>query len=134
MVSGRASNLLSQARCTNRSFGSASVSPQYVMADKGYCGRDLMLRVIKKQYRATPIVQINRAHKTLLREMGAEQQTPEWKALYAQRQAVERAFSRLKGQRSLNQIRVRHIRKVTCHCYLSLIAMQTAGLKTCQQA
>ena len=88
----------------------------------------------KKQYWATPIAQINRAHKKSLAEMGEEQRAPEWKALYAQRQAVERAFSRLKGQRSLNHIRVRHIRKVTCHCYLSLIAMQTAGLKTCQQA
>ena len=44
--------------------------------------------------------------------------------MYAQRQAVERAFSRLKGQRSLNHITVRGRWKVTAHCYLSLIAMQ----------
>ena len=56
--------------------------------------------------------------------MGGEQQSPEWKALYAKRGAVERAFSRLKGQRSLNHIRVRRLRKVTVHCYLALIAMQ----------
>ena len=43
-----------------------------------------------------------------------------------QRQAVERAFSRLKGQRSLNRITVRRRRKVTVHCYLSLIAMQAS--------
>ena len=40
------------------------------------------------------------------------------------RLAVERAFSRLKGQRSLNSITVRGQRKVTAHCYLALIAMQ----------
>ena len=50
--------------------------------------------------------------------------SPEWKALYKQRQAVERAFSRLKGQRALNRITVRQRRKVTVHCYLSLIVMQ----------
>lgn len=47
-----------------------------------------------------------------------------WKALYKQGQAVERAFSRLKGQRSLNNITVRRRMKVELHCYLALIAMQ----------
>jgi len=51
-------------------------------------------------------------------------QIPEHKALRKQRQAMEREFSRLKGQRSLNHITVRGWRKVTAHCYLSLIAMQ----------
>ena len=41
-----------------------------------------------------------------------------------QRQAVERVFPRLKGQRSLNHITVRKWRKVTNHCYQSLIALQ----------
>ena len=50
--------------------------------------------------------------------------TVSWKALYGQRTAVERAFSRLKGQRSLNHITVRGKQKVTAHCYLALIAMQ----------
>jgi hypothetical protein len=49
-------------------------------------------------------------------------------ALYSQRQAVERAFGRLKGQRSLNDVKVRRLRKVTLHCYLSLIAMQAAAM------
>lgn len=52
---------------------------------------------------------------------------PEYKALYSQRQSVERAFSRLKGQRSLNHITTRGLRKVTLHCYLSLIAIQAIG-------
>jgi len=33
-------------------------------------------------------------------------------------------FSRLKGQRSLNNIKVRGRMKVAAHCYLSLIALQ----------
>ncbi|MDA0988781.1 MAG: transposase [Chloroflexi bacterium] len=59
-----------------------------------------------------------------MRTRGIQSSMPSWKALYSQRQAVERAFSRLKGQRSLNHIRVRGIRKVTVHCYLSLMALQ----------
>ena len=50
--------------------------------------------------------------------------TEEWAALYRLRGAVERAFSRLKGQRALNKITVRRKGKVTLHCYLSEIAMQ----------
>ena len=49
-------------------------------------------------------------------------------SLYKQRQAAERAFSRLKGQRSLNHIRVRGLRKVTAHCYLSVIALQVVNM------
>jgi len=128
----RASNLLSQARFTHKNFGSTAAGPKYVMADKGYSSTDLIHRIIKNQYRSTAIIQINRGHKKLLAEFGEQQRTSEWKALYIQRQAVERAFSRLKGQRSLNHIRVRRLRKVTAHCYLSLIAMQaTASAGRC---
>ncbi len=52
--------------------------------------------------------------------------------LYKQRQAVECAFSRLKGQRSLNHIRVRGLKKVTAHCYMSVIAMQVVNLAKAQ--
>ena len=93
------------------------------MADKGYSGRPVV-HLIRGQYWAKPVIQVNSGHKKLLAEMGDWQNTLEWKALAAQRQAVERAFSRLKGQRSLNSIKVRGLRKVTVHCYLSLIAMQ----------
>ena len=79
---------------------------------------------MRRQPRATPIIEVN---KRVLKErfVGDFYGLPEWKALYKQRQAVERVFSRLKGQRSLNHIRVRGWREVTAHCYLSLIAMQT---------
>ena len=84
------------------------------------------LDLIHRQYRAKPGVQVNRTHKRLMKTFGVWEDTVTWKALYAQRQAGERAFSRLKGQRSLNHITVRGLRKVTVHCYLSLIAMQAS--------
>ena len=43
-----------------------------------------------------------------------------------QRQAVERVYARLKGQRALNKIRTRGVQKVTAHCYLSLIVLQAS--------
>ena len=118
----RASNLLSEAR-----FGTKGrFRPDYVMADQGYSGSPL-IRLIRQQYWSRPIIQVNKGHKRLLAELGEQQDTPEWKALYRQRQSVERAFSRLKGQRSLNDIRVRRLRKVTLHCYLSVISLQASA-------
>ncbi|MDA1097285.1 MAG: transposase [Chloroflexi bacterium] len=71
-----------------------------------------------------PIVQASKTHTCLYAHEAEAQQSPGWRSLYAQRPSVERAFSRLKGQRFLNHIRVRRLRKVTAHCYLALIAMQ----------
>lgn len=114
----RATNLLSEARFTTGRF-----YPKYLMADKGYSGKPLYL-VIKNQYQATPIIDPNSAHKEFIEHTREMRETPSWKALYAQRASVERVFSRLKGQRSLNHITVRGLRKVTVHSYLALIAMQ----------
>ena len=114
----KASALLSEARFHTKRF-----RPDYVMADAGYSGKDLF-ELIKRQYWAKPIIQVNKTHKRLLAKQGDTPWTPEWTALYKQRQAVERVNSRLKGQRSLNRITVRRKMKVTTHCYLSLIAMQ----------
>ena len=120
----RASNVLQEARHTTGKF-----RPRHVMADKGYSSKDLFY-LIRRQYRAEPIIQVNRGHKALMGRYGIWENTVSWKALYGQRQAVERAYSRLKGQRSLNHITVRGLRKVTVHCYLALIAMQaTQGLR-----
>ena len=91
--SKRASNLLSEARFTYSRF-----HPQYVMADQGYSG-GLLNKLIIRQYSAAPIIQANKGHKRLTKQLGETQRTPEWKALYSQHQSVERAFSRLKGQR-----------------------------------
>jgi transposase len=114
----RASNVLAEARKQVRGF-----RPRYIMADKGYSSK-AFLALVHRQYRSTPVVDLHPSHKRLRETHGETMATPEWKALYRQRQSVERAFSRLKGQRSLNHIRVRRLRKVTLHCYLSLIALQ----------
>ena len=113
-----ASNVLRDARRVTTKF-----RPRLVMADSGYSGRGLFA-LIKRQYRAGPIIMLNKSHKRALEKHGETQKLPEWKALYAQRQAVERCFSRLKGLRSLNHITLQGKRKVTVHCYLSLIVMQ----------
>lgn len=123
----RATHVLSEARFTYSRF-----HPQYLMADKGYSGAPLF-RTIRNHYHARPIIEVSAAHKKLLKRLGQEQKTPEWKALYKQRQSVERAFSRLKGQRSLNRVTVRRRPKVTVHCYLALIAMQATGI-TCSKS
>ncbi len=117
----RASNALRQARVSYQAF-----HPRYLMADAGYSSKHF-LRLVHRQYRATPIVQIHPTHRRLKETWGEILATPEGKALAKQRQAVERCFSRLKGQRSLNHITTRGLRKVTLHCYLSLLAMQCHG-------
>ena len=96
------------------------------MADKGYSGKELFA-LVRRQYGAEPVIQVNRGHKRLMERFGVWEDTVTWKALYAQRTAVERVFSRLKGQRSLNHIRVRGRMKVTVHCYLALIALQATA-------
>lgn len=117
--SQRASNVLREARSTTGKF-----HPSYVMADAAYSSSSF-LSLVKRQYRATPVVKLNAGHKRLLAQYGV-QNTLEGKTLLRQRQSVERVFSRLKGQRSLNHITVRRVRKVTAHCYLALIAMQSS--------
>lgn len=114
----RASNVLSEARKTYSKF-----RPDYFMADAGYSSNELR-RLSYRQYRARPIIDPNRQHK---KAFAQTKKTVAWKALYRLRPAVERAYSRLKGQRSLNDITTRRRMKVTVHCYLSLIAMQVAA-------
>ena len=115
----RASNVLSEAKYTHRSF-----HPHYLMADKGYSGR-AFISLVRKQYWAYPIVKINPQHRALANKWRPVTSTPEWQALYRQRTSVERVFSRLKAQWSLNHITVRGLSKVTIHCYLSMIALQS---------
>ena len=94
-----------------------------MIADAGYSSRDLIRR-IRDHYSSTAVIQINPGHKALRRRYEQLRKTPQWKALLRQRSAVERTYSRLKGQRSLDKITVRGRRKVTVHCYLALIALQ----------
>jgi transposase len=115
----RASNVLSEAQFTMH----GKFRPKFIMADKGYSGKPIQDLV--RHYWAKPIIDVNAAHERLARRTEKKRATPEWKALYRQRIAVERVNSRLKGQRALNRITVRRRAKVTVHCYLALIAAQT---------
>ena len=116
----RVTNLLSEARFTTGRF-----HPKFLLADKGYSGIQLYYH-IKWQYRTQPIIDPNPMHKKFANLTAEMRQTPGWKALYKQRTSVERAFSQLKRMHSLNHITVRGWRKVTAHCYLSLIALQAS--------
>ena len=111
----RGTNVLSEARFTYSRF-----KPRHVMADAGYSSAKFRT-LIKRQYWATPVIDPNSSHR---KAVEFARGTPGFGVLRKQRQAVERAFSRLKGQRSLNSLRVRRRGKVMLHCYLSIIAMQ----------
>lgn len=112
-----ASRVFSNARYTYSKFG-----PQYVIADAGYSSQKLR-RLIKNQYRAEPIIKVNPSHKKALFP-----ETEEWKRIYDRRTSIERIFARLKGYRRLNNINVRRLRKVTVHCFLSLVVVQAQAL------
>jgi transposase len=112
-----ATPLLSQARFTYSKF-----HPEYVICDAGYSSKRLR-QVIKRQYRAEPIIKVNPTHKKALFV-----ETKEWKEIYNRRTSIERLNSRLKGYRRLNNITVRRIRKVTVHCFISLIVVQAQAL------
>ena len=76
------------------------------MADAGYSSVDFFM-LVRGQYRATPIIDVNPSHKRILGQayQGDFYRSPKWEALSKQRPAVERVSSRLKGQRSLNHHR-----------------------------
>ena len=112
-----ASRVLSEARFTRSRF-----HPQYVICDAGYSSKKLRM-LIRRQYRGEPIIKVNPRHKKALFP-----ETKEWKAIYNRRSSIERLFGRLKGYRRLNNITVRRIRKVTVHCFLSLIVVQSQAL------
>jgi transposase len=112
-----ASRVLRQAR-----FAYSKFHPDYVICDAGYSS-DKLRRLIRRQYRADPIIKVNRSHKKALFT-----ETKEWQSLYDRRTSIERLFGRLKGYRRLNNITVRRKRKVTIHCFLSLIVVQAQAL------
>ena len=118
--SQRASHALWDARRSYQRF-----RPHYILGDSAYSGKDF-IQLVERQYHSTPVVKFNRSHRSLIAKDAGFESTPEYKALYKQRQAVERVFSRLKGQRSLNHITVRGRRKVMVHIYMALIVMQAS--------
>ncbi len=122
--SQRATNVMGQIKVAYNRF-----SPDYVICDPAYNSPKID-RTIKKFYGGQPIIKTNKAHRRRHAKAAWLEATPQWKALYAQRGAVERVFGRLKGQYALNYVRTRGIHKVTAHCYLSLIAMQVSAVSS----
>jgi transposase len=114
----KATPLLGQARYTYGKF-----HPQYVICDAGYSSEKLR-RVIKRQYGAEPIIDPNPAHKRAAKL----EKTPQWKAVYNRRSAIERLNGRLKAFRKLNHVRVRGRFKVRIHALLSVIVLQARAL------
>lgn len=114
----KATPLLAQARYAHR------FSPEYVICDSGYSS-DSLRRVIKRQYRATPVIDPNPTHKkAVLRQ----EDIPDWKTIYNRRTAVERLNGRLKAFFKLDAVRVRGRRKVGLHALLSVIILQARAL------
>jgi len=113
----QATPLLSQARFTTGKF-----HPDYVICDAGYSS-DGLRRVIKRQWRAQPII---KAHKTHTKRILEE--TSEWQEIFNRRTAVERVFGRMKNHRRLNNVTVRSRQKVTIHSLLPIIVTQAVAL------
>ena len=53
---------------------------------------------------------------------------PEWKSLYAKRQAIERVFKSMKEFRRLERHCVRGLRQVALHAMMSSLAFQATAL------
>jgi transposase len=112
-----ATPLLSQAR-----FITGKFYPDYVICDAAYSSTRLR-RVIKRQWKAEPIIKVPKHHKKFLGE-----ETPEWQLIFNRRTAIERVFSRMKNHRRLNNITVRHLRKVMIHSLIPVIVTQAVAL------
>ena len=101
-----------------------------MICDAGYSS-DYIRKVIKRQYRAEAIIDPNATHK---KAVAQTVKTPEWRAIYNRRTAVERLNGRLKAHRRLNSVRVRGLFKVRLHTFLSIITCQALALATKSRA
>jgi transposase len=115
----RATPLLMQVRYTCSKF-----HPRHVICDAAYSS-DKLRAVIRRQYRATPVIDPNPTHKKAFARV---QKTPEWKVLYNRRTAIERLIARLKAFRRLDMVRVRGRRKIRIHALLAVIVCQVQAL------
>ncbi|MCH7576984.1 MAG: transposase [Chloroflexi bacterium] len=115
----RASPLLYQARHTYSKF-----VPDYVLCDAGYSS-DRLRQLIKRQFRATPLIDPHPLHK---KAVAAQQAILEWKTIYNRRSAIERLNGRLKGFFKLDAIRVRGRMKVRNHATMAIMALQARAL------
>lgn len=114
----KATPLLHQARHTYGKF-----HPRYVICDAAYSS-DRLRKVIRRQYGAEPIIDPHPRHKAA----AMLKKTPEWKAIYNRRSAIERLNGRLKAFRRLDSVRVRGWRKARVHAILSVIVLQARAV------
>ncbi len=113
----QATPLLRQGRYITDNF-----CPDYVICDAAYSSKKLR-SVIRIQYKAKPIIRAPKTHKKWLPE-----ETPEWQTIFNRRTAIERVFGRMKTQRRLNNITVRHRRRATVHSLIPVIVTQAMAL------
>lgn len=118
----KASPLLSQARYTM----GGRFRLEHVICDAGYSS-DKLRRSISQHYWAEPIIDPNPGHKRAFANLV---KTPEWRAIYNKRTAIERLNGRLKAHRRLNSVRVRGRFKVRVHVMMSVIVCQAQALAT----
>lgn len=114
-----ATPLLAQAR-----YATSRFHPDYVLCDSGYSSEQVR-RSIRRNYRATPIIDPNPGHKKAVER---QELIPNWREIYKQRSAIERLNGRLKGFFALDSLRVRGRRKVLVHAHMSVIALQARAL------
>jgi len=115
----KASPLLYQARHTYGKF-----VPDYVLCDAGYSS-DRLRRLIKRQFRATPLIDAHPLHK---KAVATQKATLEWKSIYSHRSAIERLNGRLKAFFKLDAIRVRGRMKVQVHATMAILVLQARAL------
>jgi len=114
----KATPLLAQARYAHK------FHPKYVVCDAGYSS-DNLRRVIKRQYRATPVIDPNPTHK---KAVARQEDIPDWRTIYNRRTAIERLNGRLKAFYKLDAVRVRGRKKVSVHALLSVVMLQARAL------
>ncbi len=103
---------------------STRFNPASVAADAGYSSKDIR-RLIRRQYKALPVIMPNRGH---LKAVRTTVKTPEWRRVYGMRTGIERLFGRLKSHRRLDSVTVRGRYKVTVHSLLPMIVAQAWAL------
>lgn len=113
---------------------SLPIVPETVSADAGYDSAanvdgliSLAIRpVIKKVAHKTTSGAWQRRHPSARHTI--DQDSAEWRTVYARRVSVERAFARLKSHRGLTRHSRRRLEPVTLHCLLAVLTVQANAL------
>ena len=96
--------------------------PEYIICDTGYARKNLR-KVIKRQWRAHPIIKAAKTYKKQILE-----EISEWPNIFNRRIAVERVCGRAKNHRRLNNITARRCRRMTIHSLIPAIVKQAVAI------